>query len=113
MTTLTFARVVQSIADTKINVSNTHAAFNTNRKGADSVSAPTVLMAVHYDKNTKTIRVMSEDGKVRECRVDRLINVDAGRALWTKLASKGKEGSEVTFVAAGGFSADRWFYDVK
>ena len=104
MTTLTFSAFES--------LTSKQQAFTTKRTGADRTSAVVNLKAMHYDEATKSIKVFCDDGKMRECRVARLTNEDAGRVLWKTLQQCGKDGIGVKFVAAGGFSPDRWFYDV-
>jgi hypothetical protein len=87
--------------------------FNTTRTGQDRVSAPVKIDAMHFDKVTNSIKVFCSDGNLRECRVSRLTSLDAGRQLWKQLQEIGKAEKEVQFVAAGGFSPDKWFYTVQ
>jgi hypothetical protein len=86
--------------------------FKTARTGADRVSKSTTITAMHYDDKARAIRVFCADGATRTCLIDRMPSMEAGRQLWSALKGAGQEGSEVQFVAAGGFSPDRWFYDV-
>jgi len=88
-------------------------AFTTSRSGKDRVSAPVTLEAMHFDDTTKSIKVFCSDGNLRECRVERLPSIEVGRKLWTKLQQIGEAKREVTFIAAGGFSPDKWFYTVE
>ena len=88
-------------------------AFNTTRTGRDRVSAKVTLQAMHFDEKSKSIKVFCSDGQLRECRVERLPSMETGRQLWRKLQEIGKNGTEVAFVAAGGFSPDKWFYTVE
>lgn len=87
-------------------------AFVTTRIGKDRVSEPVQITAMHYDEQTKSIKAMCSDGKLRECRTERLPSIEHGRELWKMLAKKGKAQEPVKFVAAGGFSPDKWFYSV-
>ena len=89
-------------------------AFDTSRTGQDRVSKPVTIDAMHYDQATSSIKVFCSDGNLRECRVQRLNGKEeAGRVLWKQLAAAGKAKSPVQFVAAGGFSPDKWFYQVQ
>ena len=88
-------------------------AFRTTRTGADRHSKAVTMMACHYDDKSKSIRVFCSDGYTRQCNIDRLPSIEVGRALWKTLQEYGKNGLSVQFVAAGGFSPDRWFYDVQ
>jgi hypothetical protein len=86
-------------------------AFDTSRVGKDRVSSLVKIEAMHYDEATSSIKVFGSDGNLRECRVARLPGgLAEGRVLWRKLQGIGKAGQEVMFVAAGGFSPDKWFY---
>ena len=87
-------------------------AFTTSRTGKDRVSSAVTIEAMHFDDKTKSIKVFCSDGNLRECRVERLPSVEHGRTLWRKLQEVGKAKQEISFVAAGGFSPDKWFYDV-
>ncbi len=88
-------------------------AFATTRKGADRKSEPTLMMDARFDETTQSINVYCADGKLRTCRLDRLPDLEAGRALWAAIQKAGKAKKPVTFVAAGGFTPDRWFYTIE
>ena len=88
-------------------------AFTTTRTGKDRISSPSKIEAMHYDDKAKSIKVFCSDGKLRECRVERLPSIEHGRVLWRKLQELGAAKAEVTFTAAGGFSPDRWFYTAE
>ena len=102
-----------TIGEKKPDSVSTVKAFNTSRTGKDRVSAPVKIEAMHYDEATKSIKVFCSDGNLRECRVARLPTVEHGRALWRKLAKMGRDKQEVNFIAAGGFSPDKWFYNAE
>ena len=87
--------------------------FNTSRTGQDRMSKAVTVEYMHYDEMTKSIKVVGSDGALRECRTERLPSLDHGRALWKKVAQAGKEKKSIQFVAAGGFSPDKWFYDIE
>jgi hypothetical protein len=106
MTTQTFSFPVSMTGP------STTTRFTTKRTGIDRTSAPVTISAIHYDEANKAIRVFGSDGNLRTCLVSRLASIEDGRALWTRLQSAGKAHTEVQFVAAGGFSPDRWFYDI-
>jgi len=80
---------------------------------ADKVSEPTTILAMHFDETLRQIRVFCADGQTRKCNVDRLPNIETGRALWVLLQTIGKKQTPVKFKAAGGFSPDVWFYTVE
>lgn len=79
----------------------------------DRLSSPVKMMAATFDQDSREIRVFCEDGRTRRCKVDRLANIEVARTLWVVLTKAGKAGKPVVFVAAGGFSADTWFYTIK
>jgi len=90
------------------------AVFKTARPQlADRLSSPVTLMALTFDEGNREIRVFASDSKMRRCKVDRLPSIEYARTLWTRLQKAGTAGKNVVFVAAGGFSPDTWFYDVK
>jgi hypothetical protein len=39
--------------------------------------------------------------------------LDDARQLWKRLQTAGQAGVYVKFIAAGGFSPDRWFYTIE
>jgi hypothetical protein len=86
--------------------------FDTKRTGADRYSANVMIKALHYDESAKAIRVFCSDGMTRTCLVNRLASIEDGRTLWKALKEAGQNNEEVCFIAAGGFSPDRWFYDI-
>jgi hypothetical protein len=88
-------------------------AFTTSRRGADRKSQPVLMMDARFDETTQSINVYCADGKLRSCRLDRLPSLEAGRALWASIQKAGKAKKPVTFVAAGGFTPDRWFYAIE
>jgi len=87
--------------------------FVTSRKGADRKSEPVLMMDARFDEATNTINVYCADGKMRTCRLDRLPSLEHGRALWASIQKAGKAKKPVQFVAAGGFTPDRWFYAIE
>lgn len=87
--------------------------FTTSRKGSDRKSAHVVMQDARFDEATQSINVYCDDGKLRSCRLDRLPNLEAGRALWSAIQKAGKAQTPVQFVAAGGFTPDRWFYAIS
>jgi hypothetical protein len=88
------------------------AAFTTTRKGADRMSDAVTMLDARYEEETQTIKIFSSDGKLRECRIERLPSKEHAKALWKTIQSAGKAKTPVKFVAAGGFSPDRWFYQI-
>jgi hypothetical protein len=89
------------------------AAFTTSRKGADRKSSPVTMLDARYEEATQSIKIFCSDGKLRECRVERLASKEVARELWTTIQKLGKAKAPVTFVAAGGFTPDRWFYTIE
>jgi hypothetical protein len=88
------------------------ARFATKRTAPDRYSANVLIQAMHYDEPNKAIRVFCSDGLTRTCLVGRLADINDGRALWKALQAAGANKEEVCFIAAGGFSPDKWFYDI-
>lgn len=89
------------------------ALFQSKREVKDRVSRVVNVMAIHYDQPTRTIRVFCNDGNVRVCRIDKLTDVNHGRQMWKHLEQCIENKWPVVFKAAGGFSPDKWFYDVE
>jgi len=87
--------------------------FATKREVADRLSGATTIKAIHFDQEARSIKAFCADGFTRECKVDRLSNIEAGRALWVMLSEATKNETSIQFVVAGGFSADKWFYNAK
>jgi len=95
------------------------ATFRTSTpKLADKLSAPMTITMMTWDEASRSIRVWGSDQKMRECKVARLHDdieqaTRIGRALWAQVAKAGKAEKVIRFRAAGGFSADRWFYTIE
>ena len=87
--------------------------FRVRRQVADRISAPTTLNSMYFDQTKRQIIVICNDGKTRKCNVDRLPSRDVANALYKKLQQVGKKQEAVSFVAAGGYSPDTWFYAVQ
>jgi len=87
--------------------------FRVRKNVADKLSSPTTIAAMHFNETKRQILVFGADGNTRKCNVDRLPDVATAKALWKKLQTMGKAQKTVVFVAAGGFSPDVWFYDVR
>lgn len=109
MTTISFSQALS----TKTKAKTKQVAFTTVRTGDDRVSAAVQMHTAHYDKETNSIKVFCHDGKLRECRVERLPSKAIGQKLWKDIQEAGKAKKAVQFVAAGGFNPDRWFYQIK
>lgn len=104
-----FANGASSIAAPQEYASN----FRVRKQVADKLSDKVTVVAIHFDEKTREMRAFGSDGMTRKCKVDRLPSLAEGRALWKKLQRVGKTQELVSFVAAGGFSPDVWFYDVQ
>ena len=87
--------------------------FNTTRRGATTISAPTQILALNWAEGQRQIQVVCTDGNIRKCNVDRLPNLNVARNLWDKLVKAQKGEDVIHFMAAGGFSPDRWFYTIE
>lgn len=89
-------------------------AFTVKRTNvADKKSGVTKALAMHFDEETRSIKVLCQDGKLRECKVDRLTDINAGRQMFMDLKTYIEKGQMVKFVAAGGFDPNKWFYTVE
>ena len=75
-------------------------------------SEPMYIVAVHYDKTTNEIRAVGEDANVRVCKVGRM-DINEARKLWTRLQEAKASSTEIKFCAAGGFSPNKWFFDIQ
>jgi len=76
-------------------------------------SDPVKPLALHWDEATRSIRVVCSDANMRVCRIDRMSSINAARNLYKDVTSAIEKGSMVSFAAAGGFSPDKWFCDIK
>ena len=87
--------------------------FTTKRTNVKDRTSRTVkVLAIHFDHATQSMRVFCNDGYTRECRIDRLTDREHGRRMWVHLKECINKGYDIMFVAAGGFSPDKWFYDM-
>lgn len=85
--------------------------FVTNTPSANiRYSEPMNIVALHYEN--KMIRAVGADGNVRVCKIDRLPSIEYARELWKMLVQVQRTGQVISFMAAGGFSPNKWFYDV-
>jgi hypothetical protein len=75
-------------------------------------SEPMNIVALHYDQSQRQIRAVGADGNVRVCKIDRLQSINHARTLWAMLQGAKRAGTIISFMAAGGFSPDRWFFDI-
>ena len=98
-------------AFTSINKLNTPFVTN-NPTMADNMSDPVRIVELKWNDITRTIEAVCDDKRMRQCRVDRLASdrmVELlTRALQVSLDTK----TSVRFIAAGGASANTWFYNV-
>lgn len=89
------------------------AAFTTKRVVADRRSSNVIPQAMHFDEATRSIKVFCDDGFTRECKVDRLADINAGRKIYQDIQMMIKEGTRMRFIAAGGFDPNKWFYTIE
>lgn len=90
--------------------------FRTNNTKEAAIvrrSMPVCIVAVRWDAEDRSIRVLCDDKKVRTCRVDRFEDLDQGRALFTELNSLVGKPTQLRFKAAGNFSPDTWFSAIE
>jgi hypothetical protein len=86
-------------------------AFVTNNPRAEIISSEAMnIIGLHYEN--KEIRAIGADGNVRVCKIDRLPSVEVARGLWKRLRTAMDNGEIISFQAAGGFSPNRWFFDI-
>lgn len=76
-------------------------------------SEPCTIVACHFNEATREIRAVGDDTNVRICKIDRLQSIEHARTLWKILQGATNEGTLITFMAAGGFNPDRWFFDIS
>lgn len=86
--------------------------FLTTRAGPVRLSIPHTIVSGTFDSTMREIQVFTENGKIHRCKVDRLPDAEAGRALWKKLVAAQKKETSIRFKAAGGFSPETWFFDI-
>lgn len=79
--------------------------------GSCSLSAPVRVVGLRWEASSRSVVVDCSDGRSRVCRTSRLPVADV-RAVVGRLRSVRASGAAVCFAAAGGFSADRWFFNV-
>jgi hypothetical protein len=81
-------------------------------QAATKYSEPQAILLVQKDIAKREIRVIGEDGNVRVCKVDRLPSTQYANELYATLKAAKDSETVVCFMAAGGFSPDKWFYDI-
>jgi hypothetical protein len=92
----------------KINV-----AFSTyNPASEDRKSLPVQIVELAFNERTRSIEVTGSDNRKRQARVDRFANEADLKSLTKRLQSAYDKGTNVSFIAAGGFSPDVWFYNI-
>jgi hypothetical protein len=84
-----------------------------NPKAAINKSAPTKVLMIQFKEETRSLRIMCEDGNIREMRVDRAPSLEYAREVLDRLKKAYKNKTPVVFMAAGGFSADKWFFNIE
>ncbi len=87
--------------------------FETTRVGPVRKSDVVTPKGLAFEDAWREIRVLSSDGKMRRCKIDRLEDEAARRHLWTLLSKAVRNEANVRFKSAGGFSPDMWFYDIE
>ncbi len=88
-------------------------AFSTyNPLSEDRKSLPVQITELVFNEKTRSIQVTCSDNKLRQCRIDRLVDDAAVKSLSKRLQSAYDKGANVCFLAAGGFSPEVWFYNI-
>ena len=87
--------------------------FSTNNPlGEDRVSLPVTLIELGYNETTRTIEATGSDKRKRQCRIDRIVNVEVLKQLTKDLQKAYDNQDTIQFVAAGGNDPNVWFYNI-
>jgi len=87
--------------------------FRVRRAAPDKYSQPTTIALLQYFEEYREIRVVGADGNIRKCKIDRLPSIEDARDLLRRLKVAGAEKKAVVFIAAGDYSPNAWFYNIK
>lgn len=88
-------------------------AFTTNNPTMeDNQSGIVTIVELSFNEITRSIEATGSDNRKRQCRVDRLADDKMVKALTKKLQEVLDNATPVRFLAAGGASANVWFYNV-
>jgi len=87
--------------------------FTTNNPlEGDRVSVAVRIVDIVFNGVTRSIEVTCDDNRMRQCRIDRLVDDKAIKSLGNALQKAYDKALPVKFVAAGGNNPNVWFYTV-
>jgi len=87
--------------------------FSTNNPlGEDRVSLPVTIVELDYNETTRTIEATGSDKRKRQCRIDRIVDVEVLKELTKDLQKAYDNSNTIQFVAAGGNDPNVWFYNI-
>ncbi len=88
-------------------------AFSTNNPlGEDRKSLPVTIVELTFNETTRSIEATGNDGRKRQCRIDRLADDKMVQALTKRLQKAYDAQTKISFVAAGGNDPNVWFYAI-
>lgn len=86
--------------------------FTTNNPTMlDNTSDPVTIIELKFNEITRSIEAVCSDRRMRQCRIDRLADDKMVKALTKTLQVALNTKATVRFIAAGGASANTWFYN--
>jgi hypothetical protein len=87
--------------------------FTTNNPTQpDNMCDPVMILELKFNEVTRTIEAVCDDKRMRQCRIDRLATDRHIELLTKALQVALNTQTPVRFLAAGGASANTWFYNV-
>jgi hypothetical protein len=66
-----------------------------------------------FNTFTQSLEVTSSDGRMRQCRYERLISQEQADALDDAIQTAFDKQIAIRFIAAGGANANVWFYAIE
>jgi hypothetical protein len=88
-------------------------AFKTKYTAPVQRSLATTIDAVYFDKANREIIALCSDTATRKCKIDRLADRASQVMLWKSISNAVAKKQNVVFLSAGGFSANKWFFDFE
>jgi len=79
---------------------------------ADNMSELVTIVELTFNEVTRSIEATCSDKRKRQCRIDRMSSDRAIELLTKALQVAMDTKQEIRFIAAGGASANVWFYNV-
>lgn len=79
----------------------------------DTTSDLVTIVELSFNEVTRSIEATGSDKRKRQCRIDRLASDDMVKKLTRVLQVAFDNKTPVRFIAAGGASANVWFYNIK